>query len=250
MGGRAQTYLYGGIRAPQLVLRWAAFFDVVGWRWSYRSHDLGGYAPMFRVEIPALDSAWAHAVDSSKIEHVIAGARGELEHARLEGYAVALGASILSREVLGAVASYPRPTWRPLRGAEAGVADLVAAWRESADQLATCAVPEPVVTPEVYGGTTLPDWRSRGEVLARRWGTPEQSRDWGLLIAEIGQIDQLVAGVLAGVSRGRLTDETLDVWLPVASIRTAVLRALGSRPRQVVEQRFHVALQVLLEDGG
>lgn len=246
MGER--VYRYGGVRARDDVLRWAAFFDAAGWSWSYRSHDLGGYAPPFLVQIPALDDAWAAVIPSRRFEEIVAGARRELEQVRIEGYALALGAGPLGRDVIGGIACYPRAAWEPLTAARAGLRDSIAdTLREAYLLLRTHGVADRPVTPEIYGGTRFPDWRSRGEALARRWGTPEQIRDWGLLVAEVGAADPLVAGVLAGVSKGHLTDESLDVWLPARSVRTAILRALGARPRQLVDRLFHVTLQVIVE---
>lgn len=249
MAGREIRRTYGGIRARSLVLHWAAFFDQVGWGWSYRSHDLGGFAPTFRVVIPTLDSAWAAVADTRTPDRLVAAARRELERGRLEGFAVALGHGPLANDTVGLVAVYPRARWTTLPARRAGLPDeLGALWREAADALQAAHVVDRPVTPEVYGGTLLPDWRSRGEALARRWGTPEQIRDWGLLISEIAQTDHLLAGILAGVSRARITDETLDVWVPLASLRRALLRSLGSRPREVIERCLHLQLQVLVED--
>jgi hypothetical protein len=244
----ARAYEYGGIRAAEHILRWAAFFDVVGWPWSYRSTDLGGMAPHFLLTIPALDCAWVSVSRTAKeIDHVVADARRELERARLEGLAVALGPHPLSPEVLGGISSYPRPAWEPLTANRAALINLRGLWREALSRVAARAGGRaPSFCPEKLGGTTLPDWRSRGEALARRWGSPDEVRDWGLLVAEIGQADALLAGVLAGVDKGELTPESLNIWLPAHSIRTALLRSMGSDPRKLVERVLGVQLQVLV----
>jgi hypothetical protein len=33
----------------RLEARWAAFFDLIGWRWQYESHDFNGWTPDFTV---------------------------------------------------------------------------------------------------------------------------------------------------------------------------------------------------------
>ena len=42
---------YQGVRfRSRLEARWSAFFDLVGWRWTYEPIDLAGYIPDFIVE--------------------------------------------------------------------------------------------------------------------------------------------------------------------------------------------------------
>ncbi len=75
MGMKAPTNqgiptLYGGTRfRSRLEARWAAFFDLVGWRWEYEPFDLPGWIPDFLlvgkcpvlVEVkPIQDTASAH----------------------------------------------------------------------------------------------------------------------------------------------------------------------------------------------
>ena len=44
---------YRGIRfRSRLEARWAAFFDLAGWRWEYEPFDLVGWSPDFAIEIP------------------------------------------------------------------------------------------------------------------------------------------------------------------------------------------------------
>jgi len=45
---------YRGARfRSRLEARWAAFFDLLGWRWEYEPIDLDGYIPDFILLIPA-----------------------------------------------------------------------------------------------------------------------------------------------------------------------------------------------------
>ena len=246
MAGR--VYEYGGVRATEAVLRWCAFFDVVGWRWSYRSADLGGFAPTFQVTIPALDCAWVSVRRATQIDLLVTEARRDLERGRFEGLALGLGPHPLGPEHLGAYASYPKAAWAPLTAELAGLTrPLRQLWREALDGLShRGGGVDSGFTPEKFGGTTLPDWRSRGEALARRWGTPEEVRDWGLVVAKIGETDELLAGVLAGVDKAEMLAEHLNIWLPAHSIRTAVLRSMGADPRRVLETILNVQLQVMV----
>lgn len=42
---------YGGVNfRSRLEARWAAFFDLVGWKWEYEPIDLNGWVPDFRVQ--------------------------------------------------------------------------------------------------------------------------------------------------------------------------------------------------------
>lgn len=46
------TY-YKGIRfRSRLEARWAAFFDVIGWKWEYEPLDICGWTPDFQVSFP------------------------------------------------------------------------------------------------------------------------------------------------------------------------------------------------------
>lgn len=40
----------------RLEARWAAFFDLAGWKWEYEPCDLKGWIPDFRVEFPCSHS--------------------------------------------------------------------------------------------------------------------------------------------------------------------------------------------------
>lgn len=44
---------YNGVHfRSRLEARWAAFFDLAGWKWEYEPVDLFGWSPDFRVEFP------------------------------------------------------------------------------------------------------------------------------------------------------------------------------------------------------
>ena len=43
---------YAGVKfRSRLEARWAAFFDLCGWKWDYEPFDLDGWAPDFRLKI-------------------------------------------------------------------------------------------------------------------------------------------------------------------------------------------------------
>lgn len=46
--GIPTTYEYSNFRS-RLEARWAAFFDLIGWRWTYEPFDSSGYIPDFLV---------------------------------------------------------------------------------------------------------------------------------------------------------------------------------------------------------
>jgi len=53
----AHQTLYGGVVfRSRLEARWAAFFDLRGWRWEYEPIDLQGWVPDFRLTLPPLKS--------------------------------------------------------------------------------------------------------------------------------------------------------------------------------------------------
>ena len=47
-----QTQYAGVLFRSRLEARWAAFFDLIGWRWEYEPIDLYGWTPDFLVEFP------------------------------------------------------------------------------------------------------------------------------------------------------------------------------------------------------
>lgn len=46
------TRYVGVLFRSRLEARWAAFFDIVKWKWEYEPIDLVGWSPDFRVEFP------------------------------------------------------------------------------------------------------------------------------------------------------------------------------------------------------
>lgn len=46
------TRYKGVLFRSRLEARWAAFFDLIGWRWEYEPFDLDGWTPDFLVEFP------------------------------------------------------------------------------------------------------------------------------------------------------------------------------------------------------
>lgn len=47
---KAIPTVYSGVTfRSRLEARWAAFFDLIGWKWEYEPFDLNGWAPDFRV---------------------------------------------------------------------------------------------------------------------------------------------------------------------------------------------------------
>jgi hypothetical protein len=54
---RAHPTTYAGQRfRSRLEARWAAFFDLAGWRWRYEPIDLEGWVPDFLVTFPCRHS--------------------------------------------------------------------------------------------------------------------------------------------------------------------------------------------------
>lgn len=52
--------LYEGVRfRSRLEARWAAFFDLMGWKWEYEPIDFNGWIPDFKVEF----SCWKRDCD-------------------------------------------------------------------------------------------------------------------------------------------------------------------------------------------
>ncbi len=46
------TWFKGVLFRSRLEARWAAFFELAGWKWEYEPFDLRGWTPDFRVEFP------------------------------------------------------------------------------------------------------------------------------------------------------------------------------------------------------
>lgn len=52
---KAHPTFYKRVRfRSRLEARWAAFFDLIGWRWEYEPLDLNGWTPDFRVTFDCL----------------------------------------------------------------------------------------------------------------------------------------------------------------------------------------------------
>lgn len=57
MSATSHPTWYGAVRfRSRLEARWAAFFDLQGWRWEYEPLDLLGWTPDFRVWLPCQHS--------------------------------------------------------------------------------------------------------------------------------------------------------------------------------------------------
>ncbi len=50
------TRYHGVLFRSRLEARWAAFFDIVGWKWEYEPLDFPGWSPDFYVTIPCRHS--------------------------------------------------------------------------------------------------------------------------------------------------------------------------------------------------
>ena len=50
------TEYSGVVFRSRLEARWAAFFDIVGWKWEYEPIDLDGWTPDFEVTFPCTHS--------------------------------------------------------------------------------------------------------------------------------------------------------------------------------------------------
>lgn len=90
---------YNGQRfRSRLEAKWAAFFDRVGWRWSYEPEDFDGYIPDFLlhfrvpvfVEVKPL--RWDEEEHDDEILH---HARTKIVHAGIKGEVLALGTHII-----------------------------------------------------------------------------------------------------------------------------------------------------------
>jgi hypothetical protein len=143
----------------------------------------------------------------------------------------------------------PRPTWRGVLGETLGLpGDLRRLWaaagnREKRPPDAVGAGPVEV-SPGIYGGEYLPSWTARAERAARRWGTPEQIRDWALVISQISSHNELAAGLLCGVDKARMDDADLDVWVTAPSVRAALLDANALATERVVRDALGLQLRV------
>lgn len=90
---------YGGTRfRSRLEAKWAAFFDMCHWRWSYEPNDYDGYIPDFclwfrtplLVEVKPLQ--WD---ESESDEDILQAARTKIVHAGIKGEVLALGSRVI-----------------------------------------------------------------------------------------------------------------------------------------------------------
>ncbi len=83
---------YRGARfRSRLEARWAAFFDLLGWRWEYEPIDLDGYIPDFVVLIP--DPVLVEVKPGWSCEELQHLAAGRIDSSGWEGGALIVGAS-------------------------------------------------------------------------------------------------------------------------------------------------------------
>ncbi len=89
---------YNGTRfRSRLEARWAAFFDLCDWRWSYEPQDFNGYIPDFslRFRTPVLVEVkpvkWD---DSEEEEEILQAARTKVVHSGIKGELLLLGTEI------------------------------------------------------------------------------------------------------------------------------------------------------------
>lgn len=88
---KAIPTLYSGtLFRSRLEARWAAFFDLCGWRWSYEPQDFEGYIPDFALwfRVPILvevkpvtwdeSDAEAEILEAARLKIIRSGIKGEL----------------------------------------------------------------------------------------------------------------------------------------------------------------------------
>lgn len=89
---------YAGQRfRSRLEARWAAFFDLCEWRWTYEPEDLEGYVPDFKLwlRVPVLVEVKPMQWDGSDSDEDIAlAARTKIIHSGFQGEAILLGSRV------------------------------------------------------------------------------------------------------------------------------------------------------------
>ena len=138
---RAIPTMYGGQRfRSRLEARWAAFFDLCEWKWTYEPDDLDGYIPDFKLwfRVPVLVEVKPVQWDESESdEDMLAAARTKIIHSGIRGESILLGSRIvtvddrdneLHLQRLGAIMSIDPETdevtpWNPLVGFRCGGKD-------------------------------------------------------------------------------------------------------------------------------
>ncbi len=74
---------YAGVMfRSRLEARWAAFFDLIGWKWEYEPFDLNGWAPDFRITMTTGKSALVEVkpVSTGSSEEELLRAFSKCEH--------------------------------------------------------------------------------------------------------------------------------------------------------------------------
>jgi len=98
------TYYNGQRFRSRLEAKWAAFFDLCEWKWSYEPDDLDGYIPDFKLwfRIPVLVEVkpvqWDESDDD---EQLLAAARTKLIHSGFSGEAIVLGSRVITEDAQG-----------------------------------------------------------------------------------------------------------------------------------------------------
>jgi hypothetical protein len=129
---------YNGQRfRSRLEAKWAAFFDLCEWKWSYEPDELDGYIPDFKLwfKVPVLVEVKPVQWDDSDEEReILLAARTKIIHSGFKGEAILLGTRIVTEDSqgykqylqqLGAIMSIDPETdevtdWNPLVGFRCG----------------------------------------------------------------------------------------------------------------------------------
>jgi hypothetical protein len=105
------TEYAGSMFRSRLEARWASFFDLCGWRWTYEPDDMDGYIPDFKlwfrtpllVEVKPIN--WD---ESERDESILEEARLKFINAGISGEALILGSRICIEDVNGAQLAHQR----------------------------------------------------------------------------------------------------------------------------------------------
>jgi hypothetical protein len=114
--GIPTTYRYNAMRS-RLEARWAAFFDLIGWSWTYEPLDADGYIPDFLIhgDAPFLVEVGSCVTQSEYI------AKGEKARRAFPGHHAVIGEPLDQVKVLlperwvavvGVTATYRESRWR------------------------------------------------------------------------------------------------------------------------------------------
>lgn len=101
---------YGGVRfRSRLEARWAAFFDICHWHWTYEPQDFDGYIPDFLLSfrVPMLVEVKPVQWDESELdEKILEDARIKIARSGIAGEVLLLGSRIVktsAHQRLGAI---------------------------------------------------------------------------------------------------------------------------------------------------